>query len=165
MRVFDVNVRLPFCEPETVQWSLAHADLVKISEEELELVLRMFGASPQLSPSDPWEMEELQGAARAVLAYAPACRLVAVTLGSRGSLLVTRDAVHRHDGFPITVKDTVGAGDAFTAGMTHAYLHGGSLPAISEVGNLCGSYVASQPGAMPPYSGELLGKIAAVLGA
>ena len=163
VRVFDVNVRLPFCTAETVQWSLAHADLIKISEEELDLVLAMFGASPRLSPDRPWEFAELETAARAVLAYAPACRLVAVTLGPRGSLLVTPEATDRHPGFPITVRDTVGAGDAFTAGMVHAYLHRGSLAAINQVGNLCGSYVASQPGAMPLYTEDLLAKIAAAL--
>ena len=163
VRVFDVNVRLPFCSPEVVEWSLRHADLVKISEEELELVLGMFGSPARLEASSPWEMEELENAAHTVLAYAPDCRLVAVTLGPRGSLLVSRTAVHRHPGFPITVEDTVGAGDAFTAGMTHAYLHGGSLAAINEVGNLCGSYVATQPGAMPPYPGVLLEAIAAAL--
>lgn len=164
VRVFDVNVRLPFCEPETVQWSLQHADLVKISEEELALVLEMFGGSSEgLSSSNPAEIEALEAAGRAVLAYAPECRMIAITLGPRGSLLVTRDDMHRHRGFPITVEDTVGAGDAFTAGMTHAYLHGGSLAAISEVGNLCGSYVASRPGAMPLYSGVLLEGVAAAL--
>ena len=165
VRVFDVNVRPPFCEPETVRWSLQHADLVKISEEELGIVLEMFGATMDgLDPENPSEIAALQGAARAVLAYAPKCRMVAVTLGPRGSLLVTRSGTHEHKGFPITVEDTVGAGDAFTAGMTHAFLHGGSLAAINEVGNLCGSYVASRPGAMPMYSEELLHAVAAALG-
>ena len=166
VRIFDVNVRAPFVTPEVVQWSLRHADLVKISEEELEMVLDLFGGkegSSRLSRSDPWEMEELENAARVVFGYAPECRLVAVTLGSRGSLLVSREAVHRHPGFAITVEDTVGAGDAFTAGMTHAYLHGGSLAVINEAGNLCGSYVATQPGAMPAYPAVLLQRIATAL--
>jgi fructokinase len=164
VRVFDVNVRLPFCEPETVRWSLQHADLVKISEEEFGIVLEMIGAAADgVSAAHAATVEALEDAGRAVLAYAPDCRMVAVTLGPRGSLLVTREGSHRHRGFPITVEDTVGAGDAFTAGMTHAYLHGGSLAAINEVGNLCGSYVASRPGAMPMYSGVLLESIAAAL--
>ena len=166
VRVFDVNIRPPFYSAEIVQWSLAHADVVKISEEELGLVLDLISETPDGSfaeRSSAWEMAELEAAARSVLGYAPACRLVAVTLGPRGSLLVTRDAADRHAGFAITVKDTVGAGDAFTAGMTHAYLHGGSLQVINQVGNLCGSYVASQPGAMPVYSEELVEKIAAAL--
>lgn len=165
LRVFDVNVRLPFCTAEVVQWSLQHADLVKISEEELARVLGMCGkARAPFSEEEPWEMQDLEDAAQAVLAFAPACHLVAVTLGPRGSLLITRDKIHRHPGFNILVEDTVGAGDAFTAGMVHAYLHGGSLKAINEVGNLCGSYVASQPGAMPVYTAALLEKVAAALG-
>lgn len=59
--------------------------------------------------------------------------------------------------------DTVGAGDAFTAGMVHAYLRGASLAQMAEIGNLCGSYVAGQPGATPPLSAELIHRIEALL--
>ena len=176
-RVFDVNVRLPFCTPEIVRWSFAHADLVKISEEELALVLRMIDAEeapPRAAhasaPTEAhdvephaWQTGELETAARAILRFAPQCQLVAVTLGGRGCLLVTANQTDRHIGFRIRVEDTVGAGDAFTAGMIHAFLTGGSLRAINEVGNRCGSFVASQPGAMPAYPAALLVAIADVL--
>ena len=59
--------------------------------------------------------------------------------------------------------DTVGAGDAFTAGLLHAYLRGASLPQMAEIGNLCGSYVAAQPGATPALSAELIDRIRALL--
>ena len=65
--------------------------------------------------------------------------------------------------FPIKLVDTVGAGDAFTAGLVHAYLRGASLPQMAEIGNLCGSYVAGQPGATPPLSAELIERIRALL--
>ena len=60
--------------------------------------------------------------------------------------------------------DTVGAGDAFTAGLLHAYLRGGFAVEMAEVGNLCGSYVAGQPGATPVLSAELTDRIRALLG-
>lgn len=104
-----------------------------------------------------------QGAAHTLLENFPACQLVATTLGPHGCLLTTRESTFGHPGFPIKAVDTVGAGDAFTAGLVHAYLRGASLPQMAEIGNLCGSYVASQPGATPPLSRELIERIGSSL--
>ena len=48
------------------------------------------------------------------------------------------------------MADTIGAGDAFTAAMTHYLLRGASLATLNEAGNRWGGWVASQSGAMPP---------------
>jgi fructokinase len=85
-----------------------------------------------------------------------------MTLGPHGCRLSTRGATSEHPGFPIKVVDTVGAGDAFTAGLVHAYLRGASLKEIAEVGNLCGSFVASQSGATPALPPQLIQQIARV---
>ena len=60
---------------------------------------------------------------------------------------------------PTTVADTVGAGDAFTAALVHAYLRGASLAEMNEAGNRWGGWVASQRGAMPPLDGATLAAI------
>ena len=74
----------------------------------------------------------------------------------RGSLLLQGDEVSEHLGFRVRVADTVGSGDAFTAGMVHEYLHGASLSLMNEVANLVGAWVASEVGAMPaPKRGAL----------
>jgi fructokinase len=85
--------------------------------------------------------------------------MIAITLGPHGSLLANRNETHRHEGFAVDVADTVGAGDAFTAGLVHAYMRGASLEHINMVSNLCGSYVASQPGATPQLPAQLLDRI------
>jgi fructokinase len=79
----------------------------------------------------------------------PTLHMVAVTCGNRGSLLVTPDEWHQHPGIPVDVADTIGAGDAFTAAMTHYLLRGADLLTLNEAGNRWGAWVASQPGAMP----------------
>ena len=66
--------------------------------------------------------------------------------------------------FPIKLVDSVGAGDAFTAGLLHAYLRGAPPALMAEVGNLCGSYVAGQQGATPALSAELIENIRALVG-
>jgi fructokinase len=93
----------------------------------------------------------------------PNCELVATTLGAEGSLVTNREGTFSHPGFPIKPVDTVGAGDAFTAGLLHAYLRGARPAVMAEVGNLCGSYVAGQHGATPPLSRELTDRIGALL--
>lgn len=172
VRVCDVNLRMPFCTPAIARWSLQHATLLKVSDEELHqlsVLLRDSGLLDAAFPhapshdSDAALTDWATHAARTLLAATPTCRLVAITLGPHGSLLVSRDATHRHPGFPVTVADTIGAGDAFTAGLTHAYLRDSSLESISAVANLCGSYVASQPGATPELPAALLTTIHSTL--
>jgi fructokinase len=98
-------------------------------------------------------------AAVALLHSAPQTKLVAITLGPHGSLLADRSGVFRHEGIAVKVADTIGAGDAFTAGLVHAYLQSTSLEHISQVANLCGSFVASQQGATPELPADLLASI------
>ena len=164
VRVCDVNLRMPHCSPEILQWSMARATVIKVSDEELPLVFSLLDQllSSEIQPSKA-QHDTPQGAANSLLGQFPGCRLIAMTLGSNGSMLTTREKTYRHPGFRIKLADTVGAGDAFTAGLTHAYLRGASLVQMAEVGNLCGSFVASQPGASPLLSEELMENIDASL--
>lgn len=163
VRVCDLNLRKPFCNAEILRWCLAHADVIKVSDEELPEVGRLLGDA-ELTAGLPKEdgsdlTQAAENAAEVLLRLSPQCRLVAITLGPHGSLLADRFGKHRHHGFPVKVVDTIGAGDAFTAGMVHAYMGRTSLAQISDVANRCGSYVASQPGATPKLPMSLLDHI------
>jgi fructokinase len=160
VRVCDVNIRMPDCSPEILRWSMAHASIIKVSEEELPQVFAYLGG---LGLAQPIAMTP-EIAACALLENFPDCELVATSLGAQGSLLTNREGSFRHPGYPIKLVDSVGAGDAFTAGLLHAYLRGASLPQMAEVGNLCGSYVAGQQGATPQLSAELIDRIGTLLG-
>jgi fructokinase len=89
--------------------------------------------------------------------------MVAVTRGDRGSLLVARDEWSEHPGYPVKVADTIGAGDAFTAAITHYLLRGASLATLNEAGNRWGGWVASQSGAMPLLPDAVRLRIAAAI--
>ena len=150
VRVFDVNLRAPFYSAEVLEQSLRLATVLKMNDAEAPVVLGLLGVpniAGELSP------RALLDGARSLLQRF-SIHLVCITMGEQGSLLVTRDEADRHSGIPVKVVDTVGAGDAFTAALTYYYLRGAPLPVINEAGNRWGSWVASQPGAMPPLDAD-----------
>lgn len=145
LRVFDLNLRPPYISVETIRWSLQHASLVKLNDEELPQVLMLLGMS---MPSAPDEEESWLAAVR-MLREAFSLKMVCLTLGGKGSLLVTAEGYHRHPGVRATVADTVGAGDAFLAATIHYALQDASLAEMNEAANRCAAWVASQSGAIP----------------
>jgi fructokinase len=159
VRVFDVNLRAPFYSSEVVQESLELATVVKMNDAEVPLVLGLLGLPPQ----DDQASGALRAGAERLLEEFPTLRMVAVTRGGNGSLLVTRDAWHQHPGIAVNVADTIGAGDAFTAAMTHYLLRGADLATLNEAGNRWGAWVASQAGAMPALDDVEQARIAAAI--
>lgn len=156
VRVFDVNLRPPFYSSEVIEESLELATVLKMNEGEVPQVLALLG----LSSSAILQPEHLHSGADRLLEEFPNLDLVAVTRASRGSLLVGRNEWHDHPGIPVQVVDQIGAGDAFTAAMTHYLLQGASLATLNEAGNRWGSWVASQSGAMPVLPEEIRTQIA-----
>ena len=100
--------------------------------------------------------------AERLLAEFPSLEMVAVTRGGNGSLLVTRGGVARAPGIKVKVADTIGAGDAFTAALTHYLLRGADLATLNEAGNRWGAWVASQAGAMPALPDDVRDSMAAM---
>jgi fructokinase len=164
IRVFDANLRAPFYSSEVIQESLELATVVKMNEDELPLILRQLGLSveTEAEPAQPKAHHQRAGAARLLREF-PALGLVAITRGGHGSLLVSREDWNDHPGFPVSLADPIGAGDAFTAAMTHCLLRGANLAALNHAGNRCGAWVASQPGAMPALPNDVLKAIAAAV--
>jgi fructokinase len=158
VKVFDVNLRQAFYSWEILAESMRLADIVKLNDEELPKVMSLGGFSgagaDRLSHGD-----ELAAARQLIGAYD--LQLVCVTRGGQGSLLVRGEEASEHPGFHVRVADTVGAGDAFTAGLVHEYLRGAesgrmNLDAMNEVANRVGAWVASEMGAMPVPKGGAL---------
>jgi fructokinase len=148
VRVFDVNLRQNFYSKEILEQSMKLATIVKLNHEELPKIMRLFEI----------EMSTEQDAARKLVALY-GVKLVCVTRGAAGSLLVSAEECCPHPGFKVKVADTVGAGDAFTAALVHGYLRGMSLAEINEKANRVGAWVAGQSGAMPNIGRESLPQI------
>jgi fructokinase len=154
LRVFDVNLRAPFYSGEVIQESLELATVMKMNDAEVPLVMGLLGLPGGDAGRDGLRAErDVEGAERLgaerLLSEFPTLRMVAITRGAHGSVLVTRDEWHEHPGVPVKVADTIGAGDAFTAALTHYLLRGADLATLNEAGNRWGGWVASQAGAMP----------------
>jgi fructokinase len=175
VRVFDVNLRLPFYSGEVIQESLELATVIKMNDAEAAKVLGLLGmpelpdlsAQAESAPIPARPAVERRSLIRLgadwLLAEFPSLQMVAVTRGAHGSLLVTRDEWHVHPGFPVKVADTIGAGDAFTAAMTHYLLRGADLATLSEAGNCWGAWLASQAGGMPSLPEAARAGIAAAI--
>ncbi len=143
VRIFDVNLRQNFYSREVLEESMKLATIVKLNHEELPKIMRIF------------ELENggEQDAAQRLLSLHN-LKLVCVTRGNCGSLLISPDEGNEHPGFEVKVADTVGAGDAFTAALVHGYLRKTPLAQINETANRVGAWVASQSGATPALKPE-----------
>ena len=138
LTVFDVNLRQSFFSAEIILHSLKNAHAVKLNEDELPVISNVLGIVAEDFCKKIVARFDLQ--------------FVCVTRGERGSVLYARSGLHEHPGFRVEVTDTVGAGDAFTAGLIHEYLRGASLAQMNETANRMGAWVASQLGGMPRQS-------------
>lgn len=105
VRVLDINLRSPFYDDATIRESIQLASILKLSDEELPVVGRAWGVPSQgtveVQIRDLLERSGLE--------------MIVMTRGAEGAMLVTARETLEQPGIPVQVKDTVGAGDAFTA--------------------------------------------------
>jgi fructokinase len=153
VRIFDVNLRQNFYTSHILAESMNLATIVKLNHEELPLIMHLFELAHR---------EEKDSARRLLSSYR--LKVVCVTRGNGGSLLISSDECSEHPGFKVKVADTVGAGDAFTATLVHGYLCGSSLAQINETANRVGAWVASQQGATPAVTPGGLAQALAAIG-
>jgi fructokinase len=144
LRIFDVNLRQNFYSHEILETSLRHANIFKLSDEELPTLAGFFGLTGQ-------DLDQLQG-----LRQMFDLRLVAYTRGGEGSLLVTSNETSDHPGTPTEVVDTVGAGDSFTATLCMGLLQNLPLTEINRRACQVASFVCSQSGATPQLPSNLI---------
>jgi fructokinase len=151
LRIFDINLRQRFWSHEIILASLEAADVLKLNDEELPVVAELLG----LTGGEENQVREL--AARFELTA------VALTRGAQGSsLLVGREWVSR-PGSKLTIADTVGAGDSYTAALALGLLAGQNPERILRCAHRVADYVCTQPGATPPLPADLLAECVPLL--
>lgn len=137
MKVLDLNFRKPYVDSVITQESLEMADVVKMNDEELEILRDWY----QLPGNFEADMAEL--------ADRFSIQLICVTCGAEGARLYRNGDVFRADGIPVSVRDTVGAGDAFLAALVTGKLQDVSPDRLVDLANRFGAYVATCEGGTP----------------
>lgn len=138
LRILDVNLRQSYYSVDVLSRSLEHANIVKLTQQELTIVASMLG----MKPADEKRLAR-------TLIREWRLKLVCITRGACGSVLISERECIGHPGVPVQVVDAVGAGDAFTACLAHHFVRGHSLSEISGYANHFASWVATQVGATP----------------
>lgn len=146
-RFLDINLRPPFDEMTLVESLLFKADFVKLNDDELRVVADWNQKSGTEKELVMW------------LANHYNCKLICVTRGANGALLYADNKFYTHAGYKVDAVDTVGAGDAFLAGLIASYSKGLSQGKALEYAVATGAFVASGKGAVPDYSPEDIERI------
>ena len=144
LRVFDVNLRQQFFDPETILKSLSLATVLKLNAEEMPIVAAACGEKGTSLLGALQGIRQRHGLQAAVL-----------TLGAEGSIIVTDREVSQLPAVAVKVVDTVGAGDAFTAAVVVGLLRGLPLAVIHRHAASLAAFVCSQRGATPEIPAAL----------
>jgi fructokinase len=145
LKIFDINLRQQFYTQEILRESFQRCNILKINDEELVLIGRMFGY-PGL---------DIENKCWLILGKYNLDMLV-LTCGTNGSYVFTPGHVSFQETPKVKVADTVGAGDSFTGSFVGSILNGKSVPEAHRTAVQVSAYVCTQNGAMPNYPEELL---------
>lgn len=138
LKIFDINLRQNFYNKEVLRESFRRCNVLKINDEELVTISRMFGY-PGIDLQDKcW-----------ILLAKYNLRMLILTCGTNGSYVFTPGVVSYQETPKVPVVDTVGAGDSFTAAFCASVLKGKSVLEAHKLAVEVSAYVCTQRGAMP----------------
>lgn len=147
-KILDINLRQGFYTKEVLCSSLERCNVLKINDEELVTVSRLFGY-PGIDLQDKcW-----------ILLAKYKLKMLVLTCGMNGSYVFTPGNVSFVETPRVKVADTVGAGDSFTASFIAAILAEKTVPEAHRLAVNVSAYVCTQNGAMPKFSENLLNRI------
>lgn len=138
MKIFDINLRQNFYTKEVICESMKRCNILKINDEELVLIGRMFGY-PGL---------DIENKCWLILGKYNLDMLV-LTCGTNGSYVFTPGSMSYQPTPKVEVADTVGAGDSFTGTFCASILAGKPVTEAHKLAVSVSAYVCTQNGAMP----------------
>ena len=138
VRIFDINLRQQFYSKEIIQESLRRCNILKINDEELVILGRMFGY-PGL---------DIENKCWLILGKYNLDMLV-LTCGTNGSYVFSPGQMSFQETPKVQVADTVGAGDSFTGSFCAAILSGKPIAEAHKLAVEVSAFVCTQNGAMP----------------
>lgn len=138
IRIFDINLRQNFYTSNVIRDSLELCNILKINDEEIMLVSRMFN----------YDSSNIENVCRTIMEDF-SLEMVILTCGTKGSYIFTKDGVSFMPTPKVNVADTVGAGDSFTGSFCAAILRGLPVAEAHKKAVEVSAYVCTQNGAMP----------------
>ena len=146
-KIFDINLRQGFYTKEILCNSMRKCNILKINDEELVTISRMFGY-PGIDLQDKcW-----------ILLAKYNLRMLILTCGVNGSYVFTPGEISFVETPKVEVADTVGAGDSFTAAFVASILKGKPVPEAHKIAVATSAFVCTQNGAMPVLPARLTGR-------
>jgi len=143
-KIFDINLRQGFYTKEIICESMRKCNILKINDEELVTISRMFGY-PGIDLQDKcW-----------ILLAKYNLRMLILTCGVNGSYVFTPGEVSFVETPKVEVADTVGAGDSFTAAFVASILRGLPVNEAHRLAVATSAFVCTQNGAMPVLPAQL----------
>lgn len=143
---YDVNLRAGFYTKEWILSSLERCTILKMNEEEAATVSDfLFGTT-----------HSCKDLCRLLTEKYPDISVICITKGPEGAAVYHKGVYEEIKTTPVEVADTVGAGDAFSAGFLYTYLSGHSVSKAASIACILGTYVASKAGSVPEYSKKII---------
>jgi len=138
LKIFDINLRQHFYTKDIIQDSIRRCNILKINDEELELVGQMFGYPDLDFENKCW-----------LILGKYNLDILVLTCGTNGSYVFIPGNVSFLPTPKVKVADTVGAGDSFTGSFIASILNGKTLAEAHRIAVQVSAYVCTQNGAMP----------------
>ncbi len=155
LRVFDINLRQHWYTAEVIKESLERANVLKINDEELDIVAEMLlGESVAPDKHIVADQERTERICRELIRRYELDILI-LTCGEVGSYVFTGSEMSYIKTPKVVVADTIGAGDSFTATFVAQLLLGKSIRAAHEKAVAVSAFVCTQKGAMPVITDDL----------
>jgi len=148
LKILDVNLRKPFYSPKLTDELLQVADIVKLNDEELEMICTWCGQFGNLIDNASFLKERFK------------LKGILVTRGANGAFFIDENnKLSEHQGFKVIVNDTIGSGDSFLAAFITKWLSGETPGEALKYACAVGAFVATQKGATPAISEEDIMKV------
>jgi fructokinase len=145
LRVFDINLRQHYFNKALIENSLNKCNILKINDEELEIVAEMFMMKKNSEADICKQMLKKF-----------TLDILILTKGIGGSYVFTKNEISNLPTPQVKVADTVGAGDAFTAAFIASYLNDKNILRAHEIAVQVSAYVCTQIGATPTFPAEII---------
>ncbi len=137
LKVFDINLRQHYFNRDIIVQSIRLSDVLKLNDDELPVVAGYAGLTGDVRSQLDQLIRDRE------------LKYVVYTMGSKGSIIVSREEYSFIEAPKVTVSDTVGAGDAFTAIFTAGVLKGHPLTTVHRKATEIAALVCTRKGATP----------------